>query len=149
MGRVNAPLYNSHILRLAVATASHPRLPEPGASVEKRSPICGSTITVDVAIDAGGRIGAVGMSVRACALGQASASLMAAAAAGRSADELAATSEALARWLAGAGPMPDWPGLEALEPALPHSARHGSIRLPFEAVAEAARMAASRREAAA
>jgi NifU-like protein involved in Fe-S cluster formation len=148
MGRVNAPLYTHHILRLAVATASHPPLADPMASAEKRSPVCGSTITVDVATDPEGRIGAVGMSVRACALGQASASLMAAAAAGRSGDELAATSEALARWLAGAGPMPDWPGLEALEPALPHSARHGSIRLPFEAVAEAARTAGSKRGAA-
>jgi NifU-like protein involved in Fe-S cluster formation len=77
--------------------------------------------------------------VRACALGQASASLMGEHVLGRTPDELAAARDTLAAFLAGerddAG---DWPGLEIFLPARPHAARHASIRLAFEAVAEAA-----------
>jgi hypothetical protein len=47
-------------------------------------------------------------------------------------------------WLAGQGPLPDWPGFELFTPALPHSARHASIRLAFEAAAEAAAAAAAK-----
>ena len=73
---MNAPLYNTEILRLAASVPFDERLAEPMASVEKRSPVCGSRVTVDVMVDAEGRVSAVGMLVRACALGQASASLM-------------------------------------------------------------------------
>lgn len=82
------------------------------------------------------------MLVRACALGQASSTLMAASAIGRGPAELATARDALAAWLTGKGPQPDWPGIEVFAPALPHSARHASIRLAFEAVAEAAVFAA-------
>lgn len=133
---MNAPLYNQEILRLA-ARVPPPRLAAPMASVEKRSPICGSRVTIDVAVDGDGRLAELGMLVRACALGQASAALFADHAPGRDAADLAAARDALAAWLAGAGPMPDWPGIEIFAPALPHSARHASIRLAFEAGAEA------------
>ena len=114
-------------------------------SAEKRSPVCGSRVTVDIDVDADGRVAAVGMLVRACALGQASASLMGAHALGRSPADLAATRDALAAWLAGEGDAaPGWPGLELFAPARPHSARHASIRLAFEAAAEAAAQAAAR-----
>lgn len=140
---MNAPLYNTQILRLAASIPFHERLAEPMASVEKRSPVCGSRVTVDVNLDDDGRIGAIGMLVRACALGQASASLMGAHAIGRTLEELDAARDELTRWLAGERDAPpDWPGLEIFTPALPHSARHPSIRLGFEAVAEAARQAA-------
>jgi NifU-like protein involved in Fe-S cluster formation len=145
---VNAPLYNQQILRLAANTPAT-RLAAPMASVEKRSPVCGSRVTVDVDVDSEGRVAAIGMLVRACALGQASATLMAADAVGKSPAELAATRDALAAWLAGRGPEPDWPGIDIFAPALPHSARHASIRLAFEAVAEAAAIAAEARQAAA
>lgn len=140
---MNAPLYNTQILRLAASIPFHERLADPMASVEKRSPVCGSRVTVDVNLDDDGRIGAIGMLVRACALGQASASLMGAHAIGRTLEELDAVRDELTRWLAGERDTPpDWPGLEIFTPALPHSARHPSIRLGFEAVAEAARQAA-------
>jgi NifU-like protein involved in Fe-S cluster formation len=142
---VNAPLYNTEILRLAATIPFSERLAEPMASSEKRSPICGSRVTVDVNVDADGRIVEIGMLVRACALGQASASLMAAHAVGRTPAELAAARDALTAWLAGErATPPDWPGMEIFAPALPHSARHPSIRLGFEAVAEAASAAGSR-----
>lgn len=140
---MNAPLYNTEILRLAASIPHHTRLPDPMGSAEKRSPICGSRVTVDVAVDAAGRVSDLGMLVRACALGQASASLMGSAAIGKSADELATARDALSAWLAGAGPLPEWPGFELFTPALPHSARHASIRLAFEAVTEAAETAAA------
>ncbi|WP_277968396.1 iron-sulfur cluster assembly scaffold protein [Sphingomonas echinoides] len=135
---MTAPLYNTEILRLAATIPHHARLPDPMGSAEKRSPICGSRVTVDVAVDSAGRVSDLGMLVRACALGQASASLLGAEAIGKSADELAAARDAVAAWLAGEGPVPDWPGFEVLTPVLPHSARHASIRLAFEAAADAA-----------
>ena len=148
MGRVNAPLYNTEILRLAASIPFHARIERPMASVEKRSPVCGSRVTVDVDLDAEGRVAAIGMLVRACALGQASAALMSAHAVGRSRAELEAARDELTAWLAGeTDTVPAWPGLEIFAPALPHRARHPSIRLAFEAVAEAAALAA-RNEAA-
>ncbi|WP_197277292.1 iron-sulfur cluster assembly scaffold protein [Sphingomonas profundi] len=139
MGAMSAALYNTTILRLATAIPHQERLAEPAASVERRSPVCGSRVTVDVRLDAVGRIAALGQEVRACALGQASAALMGEHAIGRSADELAAARDALSGFLAGERDDPgDWPGLEIFAPARPHKARHASIRLAFEAVAEAA-----------
>jgi NifU-like protein involved in Fe-S cluster formation len=139
---MNAPLYNTQILRLAAEIPFHERLAAPMASVEKRSPVCGSRVTVDLELDADGRVSTVGMLVRACALGQASASLMGAHVVGRSAEELAAARDQLAAWLGGeCDTAPDWPGLDILTPALPHRGRHASIRLAFEAAAEAAGVA--------
>ena len=136
---MNAPLYNTQILRLAAEIPFHERLTDPAASVEKRSPVCGSRVTVDVNLDGEGRVAAVGMLVRACALGQASASLMGAHVVGRSAEELAAARDQLTAWLAGEREVPpDWPGMEIFAPALAHRGRHASIRLAFEAAADAA-----------
>lgn len=136
---MNAPLYNTTILRLAANIPYHERLPDPQASVEKRSPVCGSRVIVDVRLDDSGRIVALGQEVRACALGQASASLMATGAIGKTAGELASARDALTEFLAGTRDDPgDWAGLDIFLPARPHNARHASIRLAFEAVAEAA-----------
>ncbi|WP_299326619.1 iron-sulfur cluster assembly scaffold protein [Parasphingopyxis sp.] len=139
---MSAALYNAEILRLATEIPHQARLDAPHASVEKRSPVCGSRVIVDVCVDSEGRIAALGQEVRACALGQASAALMARHALGRSAIELAAARDALTAYLAGERDDPgDWPGLDILAPALPHKARHASIRLAFEAVADAAAQA--------
>jgi NifU-like protein involved in Fe-S cluster formation len=136
---MSAPLYNQTILRLATSIPHQARLPTPDATSERRSPVCGSRVTVDVAMGPDGRVAALGQEVRACALGQASAALMGDHAIGRSAAELAAARDALTDFLAGTRDDPgDWPGLEIFTPARPHSARHASIRLAFEAVADAA-----------
>lgn len=142
---MNAPLYNREILRLAASAPASERLAAPMATVEKRSPICGSRVTVDVNVDAQGRVSEIGMLVRACALGQASSSLMAANVIGRTPNQLADARDHLTAWLAGEGDLPDWPGLDIFTPALPHSARHASIRLAFEAAAEAAAQAGEAR----
>ena len=144
---MTAPLYNAEILRLAASIPHHQRLADPMGSVEKRSPVCGSRVTVDIKVDEHARVVAVGMSVRACALGQASSSLLAAHILGREVAEIAAARDGLADWLAGTDLTPDWPGLAVFEPARSHTARHASIRLAFEAAAEAAASAAMRARA--
>ena len=145
---MSAALYNAQILRLAASIPHQARLAPAQATSEKRSPICGSRVTVDVALDAEGRVTALGQEVKACALGQASAALMGEHALGRSAVELARARDALGDFLSGKRDDPgDWPGLEIFTPARAYPARHPSIRLAFEAAAEAA--ASARRAAAA
>lgn len=134
-----AALYSRDILRLASSIPHLGRLAAAQASVEKASPVCGSRVVVDVALDKEGRVAALGQEVRACALGQASAALMGAHAIGRSAAELADARDALAAFLAGRrGDPGDWPGLGVFAEARRFTARHPSILLSFEAVAEAA-----------
>ncbi|MDQ2878807.1 MAG: iron-sulfur cluster assembly scaffold protein [Pseudomonadota bacterium] len=135
---MNAPLYNNAILKLAVGNPAAARLHDPMGSAERRSPVCGSRVIVDIAVGDDKRVSAIGMAVNACALGQASATLMARAVAGRTAGEIADARDSLAAWLGGAGAMPDWPGIDQLAPALPYTARHAAILLAFEAAAEAA-----------
>lgn len=143
---MNAPLYNAEILRLAATIPHHQRLSAPQASVEKRSATCGSRVTADVCVDEDGRIVELGLEVRACALGQASASLMARNAIGKSAAELSLARDRLAAWLTGEGEDSGfWPGFSVIAPARGYPARHPSIRLGFEAVAEAAAVAAGQR----
>lgn len=139
MRLMDAPLYNNEILRLAASIPYHERLAAPMGTSEKRSPVCGSRVTVDVDLDEQGRVAGLGLLVRACALGQASSALMARHAIGKSPEELADARDALAAWLAGErDAAPDWPGIDVLTPALGVTARHPSIRLAFEAVADAA-----------
>ncbi len=143
---MSAPLYNAEILRLAASIPHHERLASAQATAEKRSPICGSRVTVDVALAPDGTVAELGLLVRACALGQSSSSLLAAHAIGRTPAELAAVRDALTAWLAGEGDTPAWPGLAVFTPALDRSARHPSIRLAFEAAAEAAELAREKTE---
>lgn len=141
---MSAALYNTQILKLATSIPHHVRLAQPQGTSERRSPICGSRVTVDVVLDGEGRIAELGQEVRACALGQASASLMGAHALGCRLAELEEARDALTAFLAGTRDDPgDWPGLDIFGPARAHSARHASIRLAFEAVAEATARARS------
>ena len=143
------PLYNTRILRLA-ATPPPPRLDAPQASVVRVSPVCGSRVTVDLDLDADGRVARFGQEVRACALGQAAAALLGESVLGRSGDELAAARNGLAAYLKGTAETPgDWPGLDVFAPARPYKARHPSILLAFDAAAAAAREADGAAEAAA
>jgi NifU-like protein involved in Fe-S cluster formation len=143
---MTAALYNRDILRLAASIPHQHRLEHPQASVEKRSPTCGSRVAIDVVLDEEGRVAELGQEVKACALGQASAALLGAHAVGRSGGELARARDALAEFLDGRrGDPGDWPGLDLLRPAQPYKARHPSILLAFDAAAEAAREAARAR----
>ncbi len=136
-------LYNRDILRLAASIPNLGRLANAQATAEKSSPVCGSRVTVDVALDGEGRVAALGQEVRACALGQASASLMGAHVEGRSLEDLAEARDSLAAFLKGDRDDPgSWPGLSVFADARRFPARHASILLAFEAAAEAAAMAA-------
>jgi len=148
--RVASPLYNRDILRLAANIPHLGPLGVADARVERHSAVCGSRVALALRLDGAGRVAELGQEVRACALGQAAAALMGAHAIGRDAGELAAARDALAAFLGGARDEPgDWPGIAILAAARPYPARHPSILLPFEAVAEAAARAATRFEAAA
>lgn len=140
---MDGALYNAEILRLAASIPFGERLPRPHGTAERRSPVCGSRVTADACIDAAGRITAFGQQVRACALGQASAAILAGNIIGRTATELETAATLLRDWLKGSGPLPSalathWPKLILFEPARAHPARHPSIALAFEAAAEAA-----------
>lgn len=140
---MDAPLYNAGILRLAASIPHGERLEGADASARRTSPICGSRVTVDVSLDAGGRIARFGQEVRACALGQASAAILGRHAIGQTADGLAQAHDLLKAWLKGDGALPpmlaaDFPELSLFEPARAHPARHPSILLAFEATAAAA-----------
>ena len=136
---MTSALYNRDILRLAASVAGNGRLAAAQGSADKRSPTCGSRVIVDVMVTPDGALADLGLDVRACALGQASAALMSMHAVGRNASELTATRDMLAAYLEGrADIQPDfWPGIEVFEAARDYPARHPSILLAFEAVVDA------------
>lgn len=130
-------LYSGRILALAADIPHLGRLPAPQGSAKRRSPLCGSTVTVDVVME-GGRVSAFAQDVKACALGQAAAAVVGAAIPGRTRAEVERARDQLAAMLAG-GPAPDAPfdGLEVLTPAREFRNRHASIQLAIQAAAEA------------
>ena len=128
-----ARLYTPELLALAVDLAKWPRLGDAELHGEARSPTCGSTLAMDLALGEGGRIERLGMAVRACAVGQASAAIFARAVGERTAADIAETLAQLEAWLAGTGPLPEWPGLTPIEPARAYPARHGAMLLPWKA----------------
>ncbi len=136
-------LYSGRILELAADIPHLGRLEAPDATVRKRSPVCGSMVTVDLCMQ-DGVVTAFGQDVKACALGQAAASVVGHAVLGRSAAELAEASDALKAMLTSGGDVPAAPfdGLEVLIPARDFKNRHASILLAIEAATEAAEQAA-------
>src|SRR3546814_7159705 len=114
---MSAPLYNRDILALAVATADYLPLADARHRVSKRAPLCGSAIILDLDTDDGGSIRRVGMHVEACALGQASAALLARYAPGLGLAEIRAARGAIPGWFAGEGERHDWQGFDLLAPA--------------------------------
>ena len=131
-------LYSARILALAADIPHLDRLPAPDASVKRRAPLCGSTVTVDITMQ-DGRIAAFGQEVKACALGQASASVVAAAILGATREQIESARDQLKAMLKQEGPIPDAPfdGLEVLIPARAYKNRHASILLAIEATLEA------------
>lgn len=130
-------LYSGRILALAAEIPHLGRLPDAQGTAKRRSPLCGSTVTVDVTMQAG-RVAGFAQDVKACALGQAAASVVGAAMIGRTKAEVDRARDQLAAMLAG-GPVPDAPfdGLEVLTPAREFRNRHASIQLSLQAAAEA------------
>ncbi|WP_204114198.1 iron-sulfur cluster assembly scaffold protein [Shimia biformata] len=131
-------LYSGQILALAAEIPQTERLSAPDATVKKRSPLCGSTVTVDITVE-DGRISDYGQDVKACALGQAAASVVGANVIGRNRAEIDAARAALKAMLKEDGPTPSAPfdGLEVLRPARDYKNRHASIMLTLDALSEA------------
>lgn len=127
-------LYSGRILELAADIPHLGRLPAPDGTARKRSPLCGSTVTVDLTLD-GDRIADYGQDVKACALGQASASVSGRVAIGRTRDQVAQARAELEAMLKRGGPVPAAPfdGLEVLLPARDYANRHASILLALDA----------------
>ncbi len=131
-------LYSNRILALAAEIPLQGRLEAPDATVRKRAPLCGSTVTVDVTLK-DGRIAEYGQEVRACALGQAAASIVGAHVIGRTPDEIRTARSALKAMLKedAATPPAPFDGLELLRPAQEYKNRHASIMLALDALSEA------------
>ena len=126
-------LYTPEILALAVSLAQNPLGPGLPLRGSARSRTCGSELELGLALDGDGRIADLGMTVKACAIGQAAAALFASGARGSSARDIDSALEGLVAWLEGKGAVPPWPGLGALEQARDYPARHGAILLPWKA----------------
>lgn len=127
-------LYSGRILELAADIPHLGRLPAPDGTAKKRSPLCGSTVTVDVAVT-DGRISDFRQDVKACALGQASAAVVGRAVMGATRDQIATARDQLEAMLKRGGAVPAAPfnGLEVLLPAKDYTNRHASILLALEA----------------
>ena len=127
-------LYSARILGLAADIPHTDRLDAPQASAKKRSPLCGSTVTVDVNLFEN-TVSAYAQDVKACALGQAAASVVGATILGATTDQIRRARDELYAMLKSDGPLPSAPfdGLEVLRPAKEYKNRHASILLALDA----------------
>jgi NifU-like protein involved in Fe-S cluster formation len=131
-------IYNRKILEFAANIPKLQRLEHPDATAVGHSKLCGSKVTVDLSMK-DGVVTDFGHDVKACALGQASSSVMARHVIGSTADELRALRETMYKMLKENGDPPNgkWSELEALLPVRDYKARHASTLLTFDAVVDA------------
>lgn len=130
-------VYNAKILGFAGNIPRMPRLADPDATATAHSKLCGSTVTVDLKV-ANGVVTDFAHDVKACALGQASSSIMAQNIVGASVEELRTVRETMRRMLKENGPAPEgrFSDLKYLEPVRDYKARHASTMLTFDAVVD-------------
>lgn len=131
-------IYNAKILGFAGNIGRIGRLDAPDATATAHSRLCGSTVTVDIRMD-GDAVVDFAHEVKACALGQASSSVMARVIVGATAAELRAAREAMLKMLEENGPPPGgrFEDMKYLEPVRDYKARHASTMLTFDAVVDA------------
>ena len=131
-------IYNKRIIELAGNIPRLGRLPDPHASATAHSKLCGSTVKVDLKMD-GPVVTDFAHDVKACALGQASSSIMARHVVGSNASELRELRETVRKMLKENGAPPDgkWADVALLEPVRDYKARHASTMLTFDAVVDA------------
>jgi NifU-like protein involved in Fe-S cluster formation len=141
-------VYNARILELAGNIPRLGRLADAEASATAHSKLCGSTVTVDLKMD-GPFVTDFAHEVKACALGQASSSIMARHVIGANADDLRAVREAVRKMLKenGAPPTGKWADIGVLEPVRDYKARHASTLLTFDAVVAAIEQIEAKRSA--
>jgi NifU-like protein involved in Fe-S cluster formation len=138
-------LYSAKLLKLAANMPRAGRLAAPHASAEKVAKLCGSRVTVDVAVE-GDRVADFAQDVKACALGQASASVLGAHVMGASLAEIELARDQFRAMLKDGASAPEgrFSDLSMLAPVKDYPARHASTLLAFEAAAEAVRRAMER-----
>src|ERR1700749_3068208 len=132
-------VYNRRIIELAGTIPRIGRLANADASATAHSKLCGSTVTIDLKMD-GDTVTDFAHEVKACALGQASSSIMASNIIGSKADELRALRENMRKMLKEKGQPPaegKWTDIAVLEPVRDYKARHASTMLTFDAVVDA------------
>ena len=132
-------VYNRRIIELAGTIPRIGRLPAPDATATAHSRLCGSTVTIDLKMD-GDTVTDFAHEVKACALGQASSSIMASHVIGSKADELRKLRETVRKMLKENGASPregKWADIAVLEPVRDYKARHASTMLTFDAVVDA------------
>jgi NifU-like protein involved in Fe-S cluster formation len=131
-------LYSSRILGLAADMPQTDRLESPQATIKKRAPLCGSTVTVDLDME-NGHVSAYAQDVKACALGQAAAAVVGQAILGTTEADIRRARDELYAMLKSDGPVPSAPfdGLEVLLPAKDYKNRHASILLTLDAAVAA------------
>ena len=135
-------LYSERILALATDIPHLERLKSPHATVKKRSPLCGSTVTVDIEMT-DDKVSAFAQDVKACALGQAAASIVGSAIIGLTKEQVENARDELQAMLKAEGSAPHAPfdELYVLLPAKDYKNRHASIMLSLEATTEAIQQA--------
>jgi NifU-like protein involved in Fe-S cluster formation len=131
-------LYNGRILELAANIPRTERLAAPEATAQAHSKLCGSRVTVDLKMD-GDVVTDFGQDVKACLLGQSSASVMGRNIVGSTAEELRDVGQSMRRMLKEGGKPPTgkWADLAVLESVRDYKARHASTLLVFDAVEDA------------
>lgn len=141
-------VYNRRILELAANIPRLGRLEAPDATATAHSRLCGSTVTVDLKMN-GDTVIDFSHEVKACALGQASSSIMASNVIGAKAEELRNLRETVRRMLKenGVPPAGKWADIAVLEPVRDYKARHTSTMLTFDAVTAAIDQIEARRKA--
>jgi NifU-like protein involved in Fe-S cluster formation len=141
-------IYNKRIIELAGNIPRLGRLPDPDASATAHSKLCGSTVKVDLKMD-GPVVTDFAHDVKACALGQASSSIMARHVVGSNAAELRELRETVRKMLKenGAPPQGKWADIALLEPVRDYKARHASTLLTFDAVVDAINQIEAKTEA--
>jgi NifU-like protein involved in Fe-S cluster formation len=142
-------VYNSRILELAGNIPRLGRLSDADATATAHSKLCGSTVSIGLKMQ-GDEVVDFAHEVKACALGQASSSIMARNIIGARAAELRDLREAVRRMLKENGPPPGgkWADIAVLEPVRDYKARHASTMLTFDAVVDAIGQIESKRKAA-
>ena len=131
-------IYNKRIIELAGNIPRLGRLQNPDASATAHSKLCGSTVKIDLKME-GPVVTDFAHEVKACALGQASSSIMARHVVGSTASELRELRETVRKMLKenGAPPEGKWAEIGLLEPVRDFKARHASTMLTFDAVVDA------------
>ncbi|WP_170308110.1 iron-sulfur cluster assembly scaffold protein [Aurantiacibacter suaedae] len=128
-----AKLYTPDLLAATLELVQYPPLENALLRGEARSPTCGSTLAIDLSLAKDSTIDRIGLTVRACAVGQASAAVFVRHAAGRSEADIVAVADRFSAWLDDEAPMPDWPDIALIAPAQAYPARHGAMLLPWKA----------------